>query len=316
MSGSRHPRSGPPAGPAPATEPPGEPEPRARRRPPGWARVALALVAFAATAFSPFLAYLIPPLRDALTSGDPVPALSAQAVASLIPLAFYILFTAVLTRYADHRPLRAAGLTLNRRAVTALLAGTGLAVLIIVCLAVVFYALGIGGAPGLRRPDPTAGGAPVWLVLVFILSKCYALQGIGEEALMRGYLLQSFSDRPGRAVWISTLAFTSLHLISQGGQQNVADHVFYLATPFGFALAAAYLSLVMRSVWAGIGIHGGLHLGSRIVQMVGLNISGPIAWIATGVIFGVVGLVIASRISKQRWAEIAARGPYAPPTDR
>ena len=222
----------------------------------------------------------------------------------------------MLTRCADHRPLRAAGLTLNRRAASAFLAGTGLAVLITVCLAVVFYALGIGGAPGPRRPDLTAGGAPVWLVLVFILSRCYVLQGTGEEALMRGYLLQSLSDRPGRAVWISTLAFTSLHLISQGGQQNVADHVFYLATPFGFALAAAYLSLVMRSVWAGVGIHGGLHLGNAIVQMVGLEASGPIVWIVTGAVFSGVGLVIASRISKQRWAEIAAHGPYSPPIDR
>ena len=264
--------------------------------------MALALVAFAAAGSSPLLADLIPPLRDALASDDLVPVLSARTVLSLIPLVFYLLFTAVLTRCADHRPLRAAGLTLNRRAASAFLAGTGLAVLITVCLAVVFYALGIGGAPGLRRPDLTAGGAPVWLVLVFILSRCYVLQGTGEEALMRGYLLQSLSDRPGRAVWISTLAFTSLHLISQGGQQNVADHVFYLATPFGFALTAAYLSLVMRSVWAGVGIHGGLHLGNAIVQMVGLEASGPIVWIVTGAVFSGVGLVIASRISKQRWA--------------
>lgn len=276
----------------------------------------LALVAFAAAGSSPLLADIIPPLRDALASDDLVPVLSARTVLSLIPLVFYLLFTAVLTRCADHRPLRTAGLTLNRRAASAFLAGTGLAVLITVCLAIVFYALGIGGAPGLKRPDLTAGGAPVWLVLVFILSRCYVLQGTGEEALMRGYLLQSLSDRPGRAVWISTLAFTSLHLISQGGQQNVADHVFYLATPFGFALAAAYLSLVMRSVWAGVGIHGGLHLGNAIVQMVGLEASGPIVWIVTGVVFSGVGLVIASRISKQRWAEIAAHGPYSPPIDR
>ena len=126
----------------------------------------LALVAFAAAGSSPLLAYLIPPLRDALASDDLVPVLSARTVMSLIPLALYLLFTAVLTRRADHQPLRAAGLTLNRRAASALLAGTGLAVLITVCLAVVLYALGIGGAPGPRRPDLTAGGTPVWLVLI------------------------------------------------------------------------------------------------------------------------------------------------------
>ena len=41
----------------------------------------------------------------------------------------------------------------------------------------------------------------------------------------------------------------------------------------------------------------------------------PMFWFPSFVFSG-VALVIASRISKQRWAEIAAHGPYSPPIDR
>lgn len=129
---------------------------------------------------------------------------------------------------------------------------------------------------------------------------------------MRGYLLQSFSDRPTRAVWVSVIVFTIPHIISRGGQQNVLERVIYLAIPFGFALAATCLCLIMRSVWAGIGIHGGFHLATAIARIVGTS-DGPINWTLTGAFYVVVALVLASRISEQRWVEIAERGPYAPP---
>ena len=82
---------------------------------------------------------------------------------------------------------------------------------------------------------------PWWFIVVsvlVVLARSYVFQGIGEEAIMRGYLLQSFSDRPTRAVWVSVIVFTIPHIISRGGQQNVLERVIYLAIPFGFALAA------------------------------------------------------------------------------
>ena len=68
----------------------------------------------------------------------------------------------------------------------------------------------------------------------------------------------------------------------------------------------------MRSVWAGIGIHGGFHLATTIALIVGTN-HGPVLWTLTGAFYVVVALVLASRISEQRWVEIAERGPYALP---
>lgn len=285
---------------------------RIRRRPPGWARVLLALTAFGAAGLLPSLAYLIPPIREGLASADPLVATTTKMSLFPIALVFYLLFALLLTRYVDHRPLRAAGLTLNRRAVLSLLTGTGIAVGILGCIKAVFLLLGAGEFVSPLKGDLTA--MPLWLIIVYALVWGYVLQAIGEEAVMRGYLLQSFSDRPKRAVWISVVAFTIPHLISQGGQQGVADHLLYLAFPFGFAVTAAYLSLTMRSVWAGIGIHGGCHLCNNLLVL-NESTPPPVMWVVTGLAFSAVGLLIASRISQERWAEIAARGPFAPPAD-
>ena len=157
---------------------------------------------------------------------------------------------------------------------------------------------------------------PVWFMVVHTIVFCYIYQGIGEEAVMRGSLLQSLSDHPKRAVWISAIVFTIPHLISSGGQQNALDHILYLATPFGFALAAAYLALRMRSAWAAVGIHGGSHLGDKLIGFMGVGLpENRLTWIATGLAFCTIAALLASRISKQRWTEIAARGPYALPAD-
>ena len=299
-----------PAPQAAAAEPPHEQ--RTRRRPPGWARVLLALTAFGAAGLLPSLAYLIPPIREGLASADPLVATTTKMSLFPIALVFYLLFALLLTRYVDHRPLRAAGLTLNRRAVLSLLTGTGIAVGILGCIKAVFLLLGAGEFVSPLKGDLTA--MPLWLIIVYALVWGYVLQAIGEEAVMRGYLLQSFSDRPKRAVWISVVVFTIPHLISRGGQQGVADHLLYLALPFGFAVTAAYLSLTMRSVWAGIGIHGGCHLCNNLLVL-NESTPPPVMWVVTGLAFSAVGLLIASRISQERWAEIAARGPFAPPAD-
>ena len=258
------------------------------------------------------LAYLIPPVREGLASDDPLVAMMTTISIWPFLLSFYLLFALLLTRYVDHRPLRAAGLTLNRRAVLSLLTGTGIAVGILCCIKAVFLLLGAGEFMSPLKGDLTA--MPLWLIILYALGLCYVSQAIGEEAVMRGYLLQSFSDRPKRAVWISVVVFTIPHLISRGHQQGVADHLLYLALPFGFAVTAAYLSLTMRSVWAGIGIHGGFHLCNFFIQ-VNPSTPPPVMWVVTGLAFSAVGLLIASRISQERWAEIAARGPFAPPAD-
>ena len=304
-----------PASRSPETGAPREPQ-QTRPRLPGWARALLALVAFHAAAY-PIMAlvYVIDPLNEAANnSSDPLLSTEARTLIQSFLLPSYLLFTFLLTRYVDRRPMRVTGLTLNRRALLGLLTGTGISVAVVGGLTAVFFFLG----SGIRIPEEAwseLAMKPVWLVVVSTIVFCYVFQGIGEEAVMRGYLLQSLSDHPKRAVWISAIVFTIPHLLSSGGQQNALDHVLYLVETFGFALAAAYLALMMRSTWAAIGIHGGLHLGRRLMPIVtGVDLpNGRLVWIASGLVFCAIAALLASRISKQRWTEIAARGPYAPP---
>lgn len=302
--------------PASRSPEPGVPREPQQERPrlPVWARALLALVAFMADI--PFVLALMygTPLGEAFTSSDPLLRMEAQILVWSVPLPLYLLFTFLLTRYVDRRPMRVTGLTLNRRALLGLLTGTGISVAVVGGLTAVFFFLG----SGIRAPEEAWSGSamlPVWLVVVHTIVFCYVYQGIGEEAVMRDYLLQSLSDHPKRAVWISAIVFTIPHLLSSGGQQNALDHVLYLVETFGFALAAAYLALMMRSTWAAIGIHGGLHLGRRLMPIVtGVDLpNGRLVWIASGLVFCAIAALLASRISKQRWTEIAARGPYAPP---
>ena len=279
-------------------------------RAPGWARILLALVAFEAAAFSSLLFGGIGSFQAWVVSDDPILKTGTLVVMWTVSCIAYLLFALMLTRYMDHRPVRAAGLVFNRRAAKALLVGTGISTVVICCVTAVSHVL------GLVVPSPPMDlQVPWWFIVVsvlVVLARSYVFQGIGEEAIMRGYLLQSFSDRPTRAVWVSVIVFTIPHIISRGGQQNVLERVIYLAIPFGFALAATCLCLIMRSVWAGIGIHGGFHLATTIALIVGTN-HGPVLWTLTGAFYVMVALVLASRISEQRWVEIAERGPYAPP---
>ena len=279
-------------------------------RAPGWARILLALVAFEAAAFSSLLLDNIGPFHAWVVSDDPILKTGTLVVMWTVSCIAYLLFALMLTRYMDNRPARAAGLVFNRRAVNALLVGTGISMVVVCCVTVVSRVLD----PVVPSPSINLR-MPWWLIVVsvlVVLARCYVFQGIGKEAVMRGYLLQSFSDRPKRAVWVSVIAFTIPHMISQGSQQNILERVIYLAIPFGFALAATYLCLIMRSVWAGIGIHGGFHLATTIALIVGAN-DGPVLWTLMGALYVVVALVLASRINEQRWVEIAERGPYAPP---
>lgn len=303
--------------PEPKSTEPQSTEPQQHRpRLPGWARALLALIAF--IAHMPFvlaMMYFVTPLSEALNSNDPLLRMEAEILVWLVPLPLYLLFTFLLTRYVDRRPMRVTGLTLNHRALLGLLAGTGISVAVIGGLTAIFLLLGIG----IRAPEEAWSGSamlPVWFMVVHTIVFCYIYQGIGEEAVMRGYLLQSLSDHPKRAVWISAIVFTIPHLISSGGQQNALDHILYLATPFGFALAAAYLALRMRSAWAAVGIHGGSHLGDKLIGFMGVGLpENRLTWIATGLAFCTIAALLASRISKQRWTEVAARGPYALPAD-
>ena len=115
------------------------------------------------------LAYLIPPVREGLASDDPLVAMMTTISIWPFLLSFYLLFALLLTRYVDHRPLRAAGLTLNRRAVLSLLTGTGIAVGILCCIKAVFLLLGAGEFMSPLKGDLTA--MPLWLIIALMATR-------------------------------------------------------------------------------------------------------------------------------------------------
>ncbi len=251
----------------------------------------------------------IPAFREWLKSSNylvnTVANLSAQFSVGLMMLAFAAMFIRVL----DRRTFSALGLRVNTRGIVSLLCGTLLAIAIVWGTAFVLYALGAVSAVSGAHAGPA--DAPVALIVMMFIGQAFLLQGFGEEVLFRGYLMQSLSERPQRALWMSVTAFTVLHLLSHGPQQGVLDRVLYLILPLGFAALAGYLAVLLRSTWAAVGVHGGMHMGGMLLSLCfALDTNTMLFVIVSGLVFLVAGLVVARVIPRARWDEVAAHGPY------
>ncbi len=272
-----------------------------RSRLPWPVQVLIALVLIFAASSAPLLATLVPGI-DRLTSRETPIALGVAVALGLYGLALVVAVVgvAVTARVDGGRRLRDLGWRWDRRSLPAL----GLGVLI---SAVVVAGVGVPltGA-GLLRPT-TAGiaGEPVWAVLVIGLARGLVLQAIPEELIFRGYLLTSLRLRPVRAVVLTGLAFALVHLTSSGSQQGWAERVLYLAMPLGFGLAAGAMMLSTRSLWAAVGIHGGLHLtllGSVLPEATGgasVLGNGPALWLLTGLAWTLIAALLLARLVRR-----------------
>ncbi len=282
------------------------PDRQAPPRLPAWARVILTIVAMFSTFLLAQPAAMLLGLAKASQNPDPRVALAAGVVIFGIVLLCFVMVTLLLTRFVDRRPASVLGLRVNLRSMAALLGATALAAAVVVMVRFVVQLCGAG-----KPLTEGTANIPLWMVIALGLSQAFMLQGIGEELLWRGYLMQSLSARPALAVWVSAAAFASIHLISKGGQQNALDHILYLVTPFGFALLAGYLAMLTRSVWPAVGIHGGFHTGNLVANLLGVDSVSVAQGMAIGLVMMVLALVVAKMITPQRWEEIARRGPFA-----
>ena len=77
------------------------------------------------------------------------------------------------------------------------------------------------------------------------------------------------------------VVFALLHLLSNGGQENVAERFIFLPLSSGFAFAAAMARLASGSTWTAIGIHGGYHLSSLLLFFMPIEES-PQKWVLVG----------------------------------
>lgn len=274
-----------------------------KRPAPLWLRILLPILLLPVAGLSVLLPASIPGVAAAMDRPDGL-GVAAYALAASVPLLVYVLGTVLLVRGLDHRPLRAVGI---RPRPGALLLG------ILVSVLAMGAAVLAGRLTSIPAPDAAQPAAVPFLVaLAFVLLRAFVLQGIGEELLFRGYLLQTLSRRPRLAVLITAVAFTIPHLASSGGQQDVGEQLLYLAMPFGFALSAGMLAIALRSVWAGIGIHGGFHLANALAGALGIPLDGPAAWLLLGAAHTLAAIIIAGTIRRRRWLEVSEHGPYAP----
>ena len=251
-------------------------------------RIVIAFAMMFACALTPPLLKQVPVIQSfALAHENPAGLVESFAVGSCVLLIYgsAVVLALVLCRTLDRGRHVRLCLRIDRRALL-WLAGMILAALVVdLVVAGMLQVLGFAGG------DQSVPHGPAWLMIVESFSIAFLLQGIPEEIIWRGWLFSSLGETRFAAV-SSVLGFTALHILSQGGQQNLLEHLTYLALPCGFAVTAMIVRIVSGSTWAAIGVHGGVHLVNYYVaEPLHLRI-GSITWVLQGLTWAAVGLLI------------------------
>ncbi len=255
-------------------------------------RIVIAFAMMFACALTPPLLKQVPVIQSfALAHENPVGLVESFAVGSCVLLihgaavVLALILCYVLGRTLDRGRHVSVGLRIDRCSLL-WLAGMILAALVVdLVVAGMLHALGLAGG------DQPVSQGPLWLVIVESFSIAFLLQGIPEEIIWRGWLFSSLGETRFAAA-SSVLGFTVLHLLSQVGQQNILEHITYLALPCGFAVTAMIVRIVSGSTWPAIGVHGGFHLVNYYVAEPLHLRTGSITWILQGLLWAAVGLLI------------------------
>lgn len=279
------------AAPAPKTDAPGT------DLPPRWPALARAFVPvtilLSALLLAQVVMAVISPLLPQATEADLTPAAAGIVIPCALTSIFSVALLSVYLRLVERRSLSFAGFVFTRWSLLLFALGVAAA-----SLAHAFGSV-VGEATGTLRHTPLFNtDAPLWLVVIAALAPALLLQGFPEELLFRGYMIKTFAGRPWIAVAASVGFFTVMHLVSNGGQQNLAERFYYLIPVFGFALSAAGLALLTRSLWAAVGVHAGSHLATFVGAAVFGIGDGPALWVAQGVghtLIGAIALVLWAR---------------------
>ena len=255
-------------------------------------RIVIAFVMMFACALTPPLLSQIPAVRSfGLAHSHPQGNVDDLVMAAFILLLYgtatilVLMLCYVLRRTLDRGRRVSLCLRLKCRA---LLWVVGM---VVTAIAVEFAVAGVVHILGLASGNEGMPNRPWWFIAAAIFSQAFFLQGIPEEIIWRGWLFSSLGETRFAAV-SSVLGFTVLHLLSQGGQQNLFEHLTYLALPCGFAVTALIVRLVSGSTWAAIGVHGGFHMVNYFVSS-SMHLPGDsVTWVLQGLLLAVVGLLI------------------------
>ena len=271
-------------------------------------RIVIAVAMMFACALAPSLLSQIPAIQSFLLAHPHPQGNADDVVMAVFMLLFYgvatilvLMLCYVLRRTLDRGRRVSLNLRLDRRALLWVVGMVLVAAAVNLAVTGIVHALGLaGGNEGI--PD-----RPWWIMAVTIFSQAFLLQGIPEEIIWRGWLFSSLGKTRFAAV-SSVLGFTVLHLLSQGGQQNLLEHLTYLAPPCGFAVTALIVRTISGSTWAAIGVHGGIHVANDLLSDRLHLPHGSITWIIQGLLWAAVGLLIlAFHRRRQRLAALTGR---------
>lgn len=253
-------------------------------------RPILAVVILVVADLSSTLPLLIPWVkaarRQAVGHGNASIALFCVVTLICVTLTTLVACASVwlLCRYLDKTPFSIVDLRLTSRGVLWFFS--------MIAAACIIFAttMGIVHLAGVKGISEDSSGDTWWANIILAFGLGFFLQAIPEEIIFRGWLIPSLGNTK-LAVALSVVTFGAIHIVSQGGQQNLVERFIYLIMPLGFAFAAAIVRLASHSVWAAIGVHGGLHISGTIMFFLP-NESSPLQWTLLGVLWVLVGIIV------------------------
>ena len=253
-------------------------------------RPILAVVILVVADLSSTLPLLIPWVkaarRQAVGHGNASIALFCVVTLICVTLTTLVACASVwfLCRYLDKTPFSIVDLRLTSRGVLWFFS--------MIAVACIIFAttMGIVHLAGVKGISEDSSGDTWWANIILAFGLGFLLQAIPEEIIFRGWLIPSLGNTK-LAVALSVVTFGAIHIVSQGGQQNLVERFIYLSMPLGFAFAAAIVRLASHSVWAAIGVHGGLHISGTIMFFLP-NESSPLQWTLLGVLWVLVGIIV------------------------
>ncbi|GAA3588076.1 hypothetical protein GCM10022198_09580 [Klugiella xanthotipulae] len=255
------------------------------------AAIGILMIANLVASLAPAALSIIPGAVEIFGGSSPW-GFALALVLQALTLGIVVLGVWMWMRWIERTPIRAAGWRWGKRSAVWLLLGVAAAAASLFAVVALLPATGPVLGEEALLGDQTATPVMLALLIVYYLGLAFVQQGIPEELLFRGMLLWRVRERPLLAVVVTTLAFTAIHLVSNGGQQSAWEHVLYLAQPFGFALLAVGLLLWTGSLWAAIGVHGGFHVGNYLAVGFLHQVDAVASWLAIGGVQAAIGLAL------------------------